>query len=153
MVEYHITQAKKESLEAELHTLTHITRPDILEKLDAARSLGDLKENAEYHAMRDAQGMNESRIQEIEELLKFAVIVEKHNDGIVALASEVTVTKGDSNTKLVFTIVSPQESDISTGKIADNSPLGQALMGKKKGNVVLFETPKGSVEYTIKKVD
>lgn len=153
MVEYHITQAKKEALEAELHELTHVKRPDILEKLDAARSLGDLKENAEYHAMRDAQGMNESRIQEIEELLKFAVIVEKHTDGVIALASEVTVTKSGSDTKLVFTIVSPQESDISTGKIADNSPLGQALMGKKKGDVVLFETPKGSVEYTIKKVN
>lgn len=153
MVEYHITQAKKEALEAELHELTHVKRPDILEKLDAARSLGDLKENAEYHAMRDAQGMNESRIQEIEELLKFSVIVEKHTDGVIALASEVTVTKSGSDTKSVFTIVSPQESDISTGKIADNSPLGQALMGKKKGDVVLFETPKGVVEYKIKKVD
>lgn len=152
MAQYYITQEKKDSLEAELYDLTHTKRPDILEKLDAARSLGDLKENAEYHAMRDAQGMNESRIQEIEEVLKFAIIVEKNTDGVVALASEVVVTKAGSDTKQIFTIVGPQESDISTGKIADNSPLGQALMGKKKGDVVLFETPKGSVEYTIKKV-
>ena len=153
MAEYHITQQKKEALQAELHELTHTKRPDILIKLDAARSLGDLKENAEYHAMRDAQGMNESRIQEIEEVLKFAVIIEKHTDGIVALASEVTVTKAGADKKQVFTIVSPQESDILNGKIADNSPLGQALMGKKKGDIAIFETPKGSVEYTIKKVN
>jgi len=153
MAEYHITQQKKDALEIELHDLTHVKRPDILVKLDAARSLGDLKENAEYHAMRDAQGMNESRIQEIQEVLKFSVIVEKGTDGIVGLASEVTVTKTGSDAKQVFIIVSPQESEILSGKIANNSPLGKALVGKKKGDVAVFETPKGSVEYTIKKVN
>ncbi|MCB9809182.1 transcription elongation factor GreA [Candidatus Nomurabacteria bacterium] len=152
MVQYPITQQKKESLEHELHTLTHVDRPDILKRLDAARSLGDLKENAEYHAMRDAQGKNEARIAEIQEILKHAVIVEKSDSGIIGLASEVVVIKKDADVEQVFTIVGPQEANILEGKIGDNSPLGQALIGKSEGDTALFETPKGAVEYFIKKV-
>jgi len=149
MPEYHVTQSKKEALEEELHAITHKTRPDILERLEAARALGDLKENAEYHAMRDLQGKNESRIREITELLKYAVIVEKTDTGKVALASIVVVQKKGSDTQQEFTLVSRAEADILENKIGEDSPLGEALMGSVVGNEACFETPKGEVCYEI----
>jgi transcription elongation factor GreA len=152
MTEYHLTQAKHDDLVVELEDRRSAQRSDILERLEAARALGDLKENAEYHAMRDAQGKNESRIAEIEEMLKHVVIVEKSADGVIGLASEVLVLKQGSDAEQVFTMVGPQEANILEGKIADNSPLGQALMGKRQGDTATFETPKGVVEYLIKNV-
>ena len=119
MPEYHITQEKKDELASELDERRGTKRADILKRLEAARELGDLKENAEYHAMRDLQGKNESRIREIEEILKHAVVVEKSMDGAIALASEVKVKRNDSGAESMFTIVGPQESDILSGKIAD----------------------------------
>lgn len=152
MASYQISQEKYDELVIELEDRKSTKRADILDRLEKARALGDLKENAEYHAMRDQQGKNESRIREIEEILKHAVIVEKSTDGTVGLTSEVTVTKKGSDTEQVFVIVGPQEADILDGKIADNSPLGQALLGKQVGEIASFETPKGVVDYEIKKV-
>ncbi len=152
MPEYYLTHTKKEELEAELLERKSVTRPEILEKLEAARALGDLKENAEYHAMRDAQGRNESRIREIEELLKFVVVIEKSDDGTIDLASSVEVQKeGDTEAK-VFMIVSPSEANIAEGKIGSDSALGKALMGKKVGDTAELITPKGSIFYSIKSV-
>lgn len=152
MKQYDLTQDKHDALVAELAELKTVIRPDILKRLDAARELGDLKENAEYHAMRDAQGKNESRIREIEEVLKFANVVEKSSDGLVGLASTVVVQKDGTGDKREFTIVGIAEADIIAGKVADNSPIGSALLGKKKGEVAEVETPKGITKYKIVEV-
>jgi len=149
MPEYHVTQSKKEALEKELHTIVNDTRPDILVRLEAARELGDLKENAEYHCMRDLQGKNEARIRDIQEILKYAIIIEKSDTGKVALASTVVVQKEGSDAQQEFVVVSRSEADILENKIGEDSPLGEALMGSAVGDKACFETPKGEVCYII----
>jgi len=149
----YITQEKKEELERELIERKSEKRPDILKRLEAARALGDLKENAEYHTTRDEQGRNESRIGEIEHILKHYEIIEKSDDGVVALASTVVVKKDGSDDEQTFTIVGPHEADITAGRIADNSPLGLALLGRAAGEIAEFQTPKGKTTYQIISVE
>jgi transcription elongation factor GreA len=149
MPEYQLTQTKKEELEVELVDRKNNRRPAILEKLVAARELGDLKENAEYHTMRDEQGRNESRIREIEELLKFATVVQTSDSGQIDLASSVTLQKKGDTESRVYMIVGPAESNLAEGKIASTSPLGQALLGKSVGDIATVISPKGEIEYEI----
>ncbi len=151
MPEYLLTQEKKDALIAELEELKVVQRPTVLKRLDEARSLGDLKENAEYHATRDVQGRMEARIREIEELLKFVTVVEKTGSGCADLASTVVIQKTASpdSPQQKFTIVSSAEANILEGKIADVSPIGEALMGKRAGDIAQVATPGGIVEYLI----
>ncbi len=108
-----------------------------------------MSENAEYHAARDAQGRLEDRIKQIEYVLKHAEVVEKPSDGSVAVGSNVVIKKeGETNTRN-FVIVGSEDTDMLSGKISYKSPIGQALVGKKKGDNVSVSTPKGDITYEI----
>ncbi len=149
MEKEYLTQEKFDELQAELHELKTVKRKEIAEHLEYARSLGDLSENAEYHEAREDQAQTEARIQQIETILKNAIIVTHKSGDTVEVGSKVTVTKAGDSTQIIFTLVGSEEADISVGKISHNSPLGAALFGKKKGESFEFQSPKGSVKYTV----
>ena len=145
----YISQEKKDALKEELTYLKNVRRKEIHEALDYAKSLGDLSENAEYHQAREDQGKLEDRINQIEYMLNSAVVVKKHKSDKVEIGTSVVVKKEGSKSESTFHIVGSEESDMATGKISNKSPLGSALFGKKKGDVVSMNTPKGLVKYTI----
>lgn len=149
----YITKEKKEALEKELHELQTVRRKEILEALEFAKSLGDLSENAEYHQAREEQGKLEERISEIEYVLQHAVVVKQHHTDTVEVGARVTVQKKGSKENQTFEIVGTEEADFTLGKISHKSPLGAALLGKKKGEKTVFRSPKGEVEYTIVNID
>jgi len=148
----YLTKEKKLELENELKTLTTVRRKEIAEALEYAKSLGDLSENAEYHQAREDQGAAEERIAHLEQILKNAVVMDKHTAGNVEVGTTITVIKKGDKEERTFTIVGSEETDSINGKISNESPLGNAILGKKAGETVKVETPKGIVEYTIKKI-
>ena len=143
---YHLTTDGKVELETELSELKN-RRTEIAEKIANARDYGDLSENAEYDAAREEQAQLESRVSELEEILQNADIIKPAKaNGVVQVGSTVELKNG----KVVkYQIVGPVEADPLEGKISNESPIGAALMGKKQGDNVTIETPKGSVSYTI----
>lgn len=145
----YITEEKKQALIEELNTLKTVKRKEILESLEAAKALGDLSENAEYHQAREDQGKTEDRINQIEYMLQSAVVVKKHKSNKVEIGTTVSVKKEGSKESVVYSIVGAEEADMSNNKISNKSPLGQALFGKTKGDTVSINTPKGLVKYTI----
>jgi transcription elongation factor GreA len=146
----YLTLEKKTLLEDELHTLISVRRKEIADALEYAKSLGDLSENAEYHQAREDQANCEDRITHIEQILKNAVIMDdNHTTGVVSVGSTVTVTKKGSKEEKTFALVGSEEADSISGKISNESPLGEALLGKKKGDKVMVHAPKGDVEYTV----
>lgn len=149
----YLTPEKKAELEQELHTLTAVRRKEIADALEYARSLGDLSENAEYHQAREDQAHCEDRISTLEQILKNAVVTDmKHTGNAVHVGTTVTVVKKGDKEERVFTIVGSEESNSLDGKISNESPLGQALIGKTKGDTVTCVTPKGEMTYTIKAI-
>ncbi len=145
----YLTEEKKKELEHEIQELQTTKRKEILDTIEYAKSLGDLSENAEYQQAREAQARLEERIRQIEHILKSAVLVEKHHSTKVEIGSVIIVQKEGSNDKRTFEIVGSEEANIKEGKISNESPLGEALLGKKKGDVVSFESPIGIVKYKI----
>lgn len=149
-MEEYLTKEKYEALKTELELLVTKKRKEVAEKLEYAKSLGDLSENAEYHEARDEQAIIEDRIKKLESIIKSAVIVsEKHTTDIVSIGSTVIIAKEGSDKEQTYTIVGAEESDLSLGKISVKSPLGEALFGKKKGAKCTFNTPSGSTTYKI----
>ncbi|MBO5743371.1 MAG: transcription elongation factor GreA [Clostridia bacterium] len=140
-----------EKLEKELEYLKVTGRKDIAEKIKIARGFGDLSENAEYDAAKDAQAAMEKRIGELEEMIKNAQVVDVNAVGTdtVSILSKVTVYDVDMEEEETYTIVGTTEADPDANKISDESPIGMALLGKKKGDVVTVETPGGSFELKI----
>ncbi len=145
----YLTLEKKTLLEDELHQLISLRRKEIADALEYAKSLGDLSENAEYHQAREDQANCEDRIVHIEQILKNAVIMETHAAGVVSVGSTVTITKKGSKEEKTYAIVGSEEADSVSGKISNESPLGEALLGKKKGDKVTVHAPKGVMEYTV----
>jgi transcription elongation factor GreA len=145
----YLTLEKKTLLENELRTLMSVRRKEIADALEYAKSLGDLSENAEYHQAREDQANCEDRIIHIEQILKNAVLVETGATGIVHVGSTVTVQKKGDKEEKTFALVGSEEADSVSGKISNESPLGQAILGKKKGDKVTVHAPKGDIEYTI----
>lgn len=146
----YLTQEKYDELKQELETLIHVRRKEIAEHLEYAKSLGDLSENAEYHEARDAQANIEDRITKIENILKVAVIMPStHNTSSVAMGSVVTVQKEGTSESKTLTLVGAEEADMSTGKISIKSPLGQGMIGKKKKESFMVNTPSGKVTYKV----
>ncbi len=153
MTEEFISQEKFEELTKELDELRTKRRREIAEQLEYARSLGDLSENAEYHEAREMQGAVEERILKLEGILKAAKIVRTVKSDTVGMGSTVNVQKVSSDEKHAYTIVGAEEADILSGKISYHSPLGNELLGKKKGDEFSFHTPKGMQKYKILKIE
>ena len=143
----YLTQAGLEKLKEEYVQLTGIRRKEVAEKLQKARELGDVSENAAYDAARDEQAFVEGRIEELDSLLKNVAVVEKEKAGLVQVGSTVKVHL-DGNER-EFQIVGAPEADPSGGKISHESPLGQALLGKKVGDQVEIEAPAGKLIYHV----
>ena len=148
----YLTIEKKQELEDELNKLKSVRRKEIADALLYAKSLGDLSENAEYNQAREDQANCEERISHLETILKNAVIMDKHTGHTVTVGATVTVTKKGDKVDKVFSIVGSEEADASSYKISNESPVGRALLGKGKGDVVKVETPKGEMVYTIKNI-
>jgi transcription elongation factor GreA len=145
----YITEEKQDALQDELMYLKTVKRKEILEALNVAKALGDLSENAEYHQAREDQGKTEDRINQIEHMLKSAVVVKKHSSTRVEIGTTVKVLKESLKDPITYSIVGAEEADMVNNKISNKSPLGEALFGKKKGDVVSIKTPKGLVKYTL----
>ena len=145
-----MTQKNYEHLKEELEYLVKVKRPEIIERIAEARSHGDLSENAEYDAAREEQRSNEGKIAELEYKIKNADIREEVTDNsYVHLNSTVTVYDGDMEEEAVYTIVSVTEVDVMRGRISIDSPVGKALLRKRKGDAVTVACPDGS-SYTRK---
>lgn len=153
MTEELISQEKFDELTRELDELRTVRRREVAEQLEYARSLGDLSENAEYQQAREMQASVEERIQKLENILKNAKIVRAGRSDSVGMGSVATVSRVGEDTKHVYTIVGAEEADMMAGKVSYHSPLGAALMGKKKGDEFSFHTPKGTAKYKILKVE
>ncbi|HCH34509.1 MAG: transcription elongation factor GreA [Candidatus Saccharibacteria bacterium GW2011_GWC2_48_9] len=143
---YQITAEGKKELEKELEQLKG-RRGDIADKIAEARDYGDLSENAEYDAAREEQGVVETRIADIEDILQNAEIIATGKKGMVGLGSVVELKTGSKTA--TYTVVGPVEADPLQGRISNESPIGQALMGKKVGETVVIKTPKGETEYEV----
>ena len=148
----YLTQEKYDQLQEELKHLKHKKRSEIAERLDYAKSLGDLSENAEYNEAREAQAELEERIRHLEQVLQNAEIVSHADGSVVGVGSEVTVRPKGSKKKTTFTVVGSEEADFATSKISYKSPLGQAVFGNKKGDEVEFKAPSGPMTYVIEDV-
>lgn len=148
MANQYFTKEGLEKLKAELLDRETVLRPDISKRLKEAKEQGDLSENAAFDSAKEAQAANEGRIEEIKNILEKAIIFEEGSSkGIVALGSSVTVeSKSGSST---YVIVGAAESDPAKGFISNESPLGDAFLGKKKGDTVKVHTPKGEIEYKV----
>ncbi len=145
---FHITLEGKQELETELDELKG-RRGAIAEKIANARDYGDLSENAEYDSAREEQGLVESRVAEIEDILQNADIIKPTKSSTIKVGSTVVLKNGSLVT---YQIVGPVEADPLEGKISNESPIGSALMGKKEGEKVTIKTPKGETTYEVKEV-
>ena len=143
---YQITDEGKAELEAELAELKS-RRGAIADKIAEARDFGDLSENAEYDSAREEQGLVESRIAEIEDILLNAELIKAGSKTKVTLGSKVELKTGKKT--VIYSIVGPVEADPLEGKISNESPIGIALMGKKVGEKATIKTPKGEITYEI----
>ena len=142
-------------LEAELKHCQSVERPRIIQQITDARTHGDLSENAEYHAAKEAQSHNEGRIAEIEDKLARADIIDvsKLSGDTVKFGATVTLVDEDTDEKRVWQIVGEPEADAKEGKISITSPLARALIGKAKGATVEVNAPGGAKGYEVKKVE
>ena len=150
-----ITTQGIEKLKKELNELKNVKRPKIVEAIAEARSHGDLKENAEYHAAREEQAKNESRIIEINDLIARANIIDvtemEKGDNII-FGSTVHLVNLENNEKKIYKIVGKDEADILKNYIYFKSPIGKALIGKRKNDLVTVKTPAGEKNFEITEV-
>lgn len=148
-----VSQEKFDEMIQELEHLKTVRRTEIAKNLEYARSLGDLSENAEYQEARDLQAATEERIKKLEELVKNTkIITDGKRKSEISFGSKVTIRKEGSTDAHEYTLVGSEEADMRVKKLSHVSPLGNALMGKKKGDTFTFETPSGKQTYTIEKV-
>ncbi len=152
MNEQIISQEGYDKLKDELTFLTTIKRKEIAERIEHAKELGDLSENAEYSEAKDAQALNEGRVLELTNTLKNVTVVQYEDaKDQVSMGSKVTVKSDDKEKQ--YMIVSFNEADPLNGKISNESPLGVAFLNKKKGESVEVETPRGILKYKILKIE
>ncbi|MDC3004447.1 transcription elongation factor GreA [Candidatus Pelagibacter sp.] len=147
-----ITVTGLEKLKKELSFLKEMKRPEIVSAISEARSHGDLKENAEYHAAKEQQAHNEGRIQEIEDLIARANVIDVKNlknEGKVIFGSTVYLIDLDNNEKLHYKIVGKDEANLKEKLIYFQSPIGKGLIGKNKSEMVTVKTPSGEKNFEI----
>ena len=142
------------ALEEEIKARKFTERPRILKEISEARARGDLTENAEYHAAREQQSLNEGRIMELEDQLSRAQVIDisKLSGKNIKFGATVTLIDEDTSAKVKYTIVGKTEADVKKGKISIASPIARALIGHKKGDSVEVNTPSGSKAYEITRV-
>lgn len=143
------------SLEAELHRLKSEERPRIIQAIAEARAHGDLSENAEYHAAKEAQGMNEARVAELEDKINRAEVVDTSqlSGNNIKFGATVHLEDEDTGEKVKYKIVGDLEADVKAGKISISSPIARALIGKAKGDTAEVTTPKGARSYEVLKIE
>lgn len=155
MTKYPMTVQGAKALEDELKHLKSVMRPQITHAIAEARELGDLKENAEYHAAREQQGMVEARIKDIEGRLQNAQIIDvttiPETDRVI-FGSTVEIFNLETEESIVYQIVGEDEADVKQRKLSVTSPIARALVGKEEGDVITVRTPSGLIEYEIVKV-
>lgn len=149
-----ISYYTKEGLDKLTNELNHLKtkgRADIAKQIAEARDKGDLSENAEYDAAKDAQGHLEAKIAQLEDLLSNARLLDetKIDTSIVSILSKVTIKNSKNNANVTYMLVSEEEADLKAGKISTLSPIGKGLLGKKKGDVAKIKTPAGEMEFVI----
>ena len=148
----YLTPEGEKKLKAELAELTGPRREELAMRLRSAIQMGDLSENADYHKAKEDQGFLEGRIQEIEAVLRTAVIIEKTNSDVVTVGSQVTVQEDNFDPE-TYSVVGAKEADPRNGKISNESPIGIALMNHKAGDLVEADTPGGKIKFKIIKVE
>ena len=148
-----LTKEGKEELEKRLEFLKVTKRAEITERIKTAREFGDLSENAEYDAAKNEQAMIEGEIVEIEEKLKHAVIIKDGaKKGVVSLGSKVDILDEETGELSTYEIVGTTEADVENSRISNESPIGNALLGRKAGETITVSVPVGTITITIKKV-
>ena len=153
--EYRMSAAKAEELQQELNYLKTTRSDEVAEQIKIARGFGDLSENSEYDEAKNEQGKLYSRIAELEEVLQHVVIVDESssNSDVVSIGCKVTVADANGREMPPYRIVGSQESDPMHGIISEESPFGKALIGKKEGDTVTVEAPRGTMIYTLLKIE
>ncbi len=149
----YLTPEGAEELRRELDNLINVRRPDLARKLSEAVAQGDLKENADYHDAKEQQAFTEGRIQYLENILRSATIIQ--SDGktdVVQIGSQVTIREEGSDEDEVYNIVGAAEANPADGKISNQSPIGAALLGRKKGEKVRVKTPNGEIVFKVKTI-
>jgi len=151
-----MTKEGESLLRDELKRLKNEDRPRIIDAIATAREFGDLKENAEYHAAKEQQGLAEARIKDIETKLSNSQVIDilkiEPSDKVI-FGTTITVINSDSDLSAQYKIVGEDEADTKLGKISFAAPLAKHMIGKLEGDVIKVETPNGSTEYEIKKVE
>jgi transcription elongation factor GreA len=148
------TQEKFDELKAELQHLKTQGRADMSAQIAEARDKGDLSENAEYDAAKDAQGLLELKIMKLNEVVANARVIDETNvdNSIVSILSKVKIKHTKNGIEKVYTIVSEEEADLAAGKISNSSPYGKGLFGKKVGDIAQIQAPAGVMEFEIMEI-
>ncbi|MBA1209127.1 transcription elongation factor GreA [Pseudomonas fulva] len=155
MTKYPMTVQGARALEEELLFLSKTERPRLSQAIGEARELGDLKENAEYHAAREEQGMVEARIRDIEGRLQNSVVIDVTTiayTGKVIFGTTVDLENTETGDQVTYQIVGEDEADVKKGKLSSSAPIARAIIGKEEGDTVVVKTPNGTVEYEIVEV-
>lgn len=148
----YLTAEGEAKLKVELAELKGPRREELAARLRSAIQMGDLSENADYHKAKEDQGFLEGRIQEIEAILRSAVIIEKSQGDVVSVGAHVTIQEEDFDPE-TFYVVGAKEADPRNGKISNESPIGSALLNHKVGDIVIAETPGGKLKLKILKIE
>lgn len=148
---HYMTQEGLEKIKKELEYLTTVERPRISQQIAEAREKGDLSENAEYDAAKEAQGLLELKISKLQEMVQNAKIVDNKNldNEKVFLLSRVKIRNHTNNQVMEYTLVPPTEADFKAGKISVDSPIGKSLIGKAKGDIVEVKVPAGVMKLEV----
>lgn len=153
MAPIHLTADGLAALHSELDELTNHRRPEVIQRIKSARELGDLSENADYDAARKEQSFLEGRVQQLEQMIKYAVMIEaSHEGGSEVVLGSTVVIETDRHGQETFTIVGSAEADASAGRISFTSPIGRALLGRHPGETVRVQVPAGSLDYKVVQV-
>jgi transcription elongation factor GreA len=150
----YVTKETLEKLQAELQHMRGVERPAASRAIAEAREKGDLKENAEYDAAKEAQGLLEAKINQLEGVIASARVLDESNidTSRVAILTKVTITNLATKKQITYQIVSEQEADLKAGKISVTSPIGKGLLGKEVGDVAEVQVPAGIVKFKVEEI-
>lgn len=150
----YVTQESFEKLQAELHQLRAVERPAAARAIAEAREKGDLRENAEYDAAKEAQGLLEAKIKQLEAIVANSRIVDTStiDTSVVSILTRVKITNLATKKTMVYQIVSEKEADLKLGKISATSPIGKGLIGKAVGDVAEVQAPNGILKFQVEEI-